>query len=327
MQGYGKEWGEHFHVKSPPTIVVQPKSDAHFAVTRLRTAVVPPDVTTTPTEDSMMISVVLHPIGKGLWNHWTDGQQLTVPTVPAFHSSVFDLQAPHMVSMKTPFDALHFNIPRKTVDKFTDDHELARISTFRTTICENDHALANLSRLILPFLEDERERTELFLDHFGLLLVARLVDGYTSSSKLKLVNKGGLAPWQKRRAEELLSNHLAGDLRLERLARESNLSPGHFARAFKTSFGISVHRWIVNKRIDYAKALMSQGKLPLPDIAERTGFSGQSTFTRAFQQRVGMSPGQWRRSAVTPTRAKTTMRRVNAVSSLSFSEVSQLSVD
>lgn len=298
---YGEEWGEHFFVDRPSTIVV-PKGRAPFAVTHLVSDEVPPGVTTTPTEDSFLISVLLRPIAKGLWDHWIDGKQLNVPLVPAFHSSIFDLQAEHIVAVKSPFDTLHFNIPRETVDAFTDDHELSRVTSIRSSICENDHALANLTRLILPFLNDERERSELFLDHFGLLMCSRLVEGYSSITKLKAISKGGLAPWQKRRAEELLMNHLAGDLRLERLARECDLSPGHFARAFKTTFGVSVHRWVLEQRIEHGKALLSHTKLPLLDVTERTGFSSQSTFTRAFQQRVGVSPGQWRRTASSPWR-------------------------
>ncbi|WP_373563158.1 helix-turn-helix transcriptional regulator [Tunturibacter empetritectus] len=99
-------------------------------------------------------------------------------------------------------------------------------------------------------------------------------------------------------------NHLEGNLKLERLARECNLSAGHFARAFKTTFGVSVHRWVVDRRIEHAKVLMSHSTLSLPDVAFRTGFSSQSTFSRAFQQHVGASPGVWRRN-VGPTSSQT----------------------
>jgi AraC family transcriptional regulator len=129
-----------------------------------------------------------------------------------------------------------------------------------------------------------------------LLLCSRLVEGYASSSRVIERARGGLAPWQKRRAEEILMNHLSGNLKLDRLARECNLSPGHFARAFKTSFGVSVHQWVLDRRIEHSKVLMSHSSLGLLDVAFRTGFSSQSTFTRAFQQRVGVSPGHWRRN-------------------------------
>ncbi|WP_128915023.1 helix-turn-helix transcriptional regulator [Granulicella sibirica] len=67
--------------------------------------------------------------------------------------------------------------------------------------------------------------------------------------------------------------------------------------AFKTTFGVSAHHWVLDKRIEHAKVLMSHSMLPLPDVAYQTGFSSQSTLTRAFQRRVGESPGQWRRNA------------------------------
>ena len=301
MRGYGNEWGKHFFVDAASSIVVEPANRPPFAVTRLISHVVPPDITTTiPTEDSFLISVALQTMRRGTWDHWTDGKAISVPVVPTFHASVFDLQAGQVAWVKTAFDYLHFNIPRETVDAFTEEHGISKVATIRPTICADDHAIANLTRLILPFLDDPNERSELFLDHFGLLLCSRLVEGYTASSYSIEKCRGGLAPWQKRRAEELLVNHLEGNLKLERLARECNLSAGHFARAFKTTFGVSVHRWVVDRRIEHAKVLMSHSVLSLPDIAFRTGFSSQSTFSRAFQQHVGASPGVWRRN-VGPT--------------------------
>lgn len=297
MRGYGNEWGRHFFIDAASSLVVEPTISPPFAVTRLISNVVPPDITTTiPVEDSFLISVALQPMRKGVWEHWTDGKSLEVPVIPTLHASVFDLQAGQVAWVKTAFDYLHFNIPRETVDAFTDGHDLSRVTYVRPNICADDHVIANLTRLILPFLEDPRERSELFLDHFGLLLCTRLVEGYTTTSLIKDACRGGLAPWQKRRAEELLMNHLGGNLKLDRLARECNLSPGHFARAFKTSFGVSVHRWIVDRRIDQAKVLLTHSTLSMLDTACRTGFSSQSTFTRAFQQRVGVSPGQWKRN-------------------------------
>jgi len=297
MRGYGNEWGKHFFVDAKSSIVVEQAARPPFAVTRLVSTIVPPDITTTiPTEDSFLISVALQMMRKGVWDHWSDGKEIAVPVIPAFHASVFDLQASQIAWVKTPFDYLHFNIPRETVDAFTDAHGLSKVVTIRPSICADDHAIANLTRLILPFLEDPQERSELFLDHFGLLLCSRLVEGYASSSRVIERARGGLAPWQKRRAEEILMNHLSGNLKLDRLAKECNLSPGHFARAFKTSFGVSVHQWVLDRRIEHSKVLMSHSSLGLVDVAFRTGFSSQSTFTRAFQQRVGVSPGHWRRN-------------------------------
>jgi AraC-like DNA-binding protein len=90
-----------------------------------------------------------------------------------------------------------------------------------------------------------------------------------------------------------------GRIRLSDVARECELSVSHFARSFKTSFGLSTHQWLIQHRIDHAKQLMSQTRLSLIDIAIQSGFKDQSVFTRTFHQVVGVSPGRWRRHYVT----------------------------
>jgi AraC-like DNA-binding protein len=86
-----------------------------------------------------------------------------------------------------------------------------------------------------------------------------------------------------------------GRIRLSDLARECGLSPSHFARSFKTSFGVSTHRWLTQHRIDYTKRLMSQTSMSLTEIAIQSGFNDQAAFTRTFHQLAGVSPGRWRR--------------------------------
>jgi AraC family transcriptional regulator len=58
---------------------------------------------------------------------------------------------------------------------------------------------------------------------------------------------------------------------------------------------VSTHRWLVQRRIERAQALLMETRESLADIAERAGFSDQAAFTRAFHQIVGISPGRWRR--------------------------------
>jgi AraC family transcriptional regulator len=111
----------------------------------------------------------------------------------------------------------------------------------------------------------------------------------------RLISIGGLAPWQKRRVTQLLNLNLAARLQLSHLARECSLSISHFARSFKTSFGVSAHRWIVRRRIDCSQELLIQTRKSLADIANQTGFADQAAFTRTFTRIAGISPGRWRR--------------------------------
>jgi AraC-like DNA-binding protein len=107
---------------------------------------------------------------------------------------------------------------------------------------------------------------------------------------------GQLAPWQVRRAAEMIRENLGGNIHLCDLARECRLSVSHFARAFRKSFGMSACRFLLERRIDHSKALLVTTDLPISDIAIRCGYSDQTAFTRAFGRIVGDSPGRWRRA-------------------------------
>jgi AraC family transcriptional regulator len=107
--------------------------------------------------------------------------------------------------------------------------------------------------------------------------------------------RGGLAPWQVRRAKELVMAHIDGELTLDVLAGECGLSVSHFSRAFQASVGESPHRWLLERRIDRAKDLLFAKGSSLAEIALASGFRDQSHFTRTFSRSVGQSPGAWRR--------------------------------
>jgi AraC family transcriptional regulator len=108
--------------------------------------------------------------------------------------------------------------------------------------------------------------------------------------------RGGLAPWQAARVAEMIRESLDGDIRLAGMARECGLSVSHFTRAFRRSFGMSPYRWLLERRIDRAKALLATSSFSIADIAIGSGFSDQTTFTRAFGRLVGDSPARWRRA-------------------------------
>ena len=109
------------------------------------------------------------------------------------------------------------------------------------------------------------------------------------------IARGGLTPWRQRRILGLLQQHLREELKLARLAEECRLSTSHFARAFKKSFGITVHQYLLLQRVEAAKLMLAQSRMSLTEVALETGFSDQAAFNRTFKAISGMTPGQWRR--------------------------------
>jgi AraC-like DNA-binding protein/DNA-binding MarR family transcriptional regulator len=108
--------------------------------------------------------------------------------------------------------------------------------------------------------------------------------------------RGGLAPWQLRRATEYMTEHLSGPVLLKDLAGQTGLSPSRFGRAFKLSMGVSPHRWQMNLRVLEAQEMLRDGKRSQADIALATGFAEQSHFSRVFKEVVGVPPGAWQRA-------------------------------
>src|SRR5918998_2734887 len=107
--------------------------------------------------------------------------------------------------------------------------------------------------------------------------------------------RGGLAPWQERRAKEMLLDNLPEDRPLSDLAEACGMSVRHLARAFKATTGLPPHRWLLRRRVERAKELLEGTHESLSGIALACGFADQSHLTRVFQALAGSSPGAWRR--------------------------------
>jgi AraC family transcriptional regulator len=108
--------------------------------------------------------------------------------------------------------------------------------------------------------------------------------------------RGGLAAWQQRRLIAYIDTHLASRVRIENLAALLDLSVGHFGRAFKSTFNVSAHDYLVRRRIEVAQGLMLTTSDPLSAIALSCGMSDQSHFSRSFLRIVGETPHRWRRA-------------------------------
>jgi AraC-like DNA-binding protein len=127
----------------------------------------------------------------------------------------------------------------------------------------------------------------------------RFVDGPVSTTTTPrhdyLQPVGGLAPWQLRRAQQMLLANIEANLPLRHVAKACGLSTSHFARAFKISTGVSPLKWLIALRIDLSRMTLTQSDISLVDVAGMYGFSDQSHFSRVFRRVVGKSPGAWRR--------------------------------
>lgn len=102
----------------------------------------------------------------------------------------------------------------------------------------------------------------------------------------------GLAPWRLRRIGERLQD---GDRppTIAELAAICGLSQRHLSRAFQASRGVSLGRYLAERRTEDAKTMLDGGA-SVKAVAHAMGYSGPAPFCHAFRRSLGMSPGQFK---------------------------------
>lgn len=210
---------------------------------------------------------------------------------------LYDLRAQKTRDVHDSFHAVDFYLPRRALDALADDSGSPRIDELRHQpgIPLRDSVARDLLRSIQPTLAaPHSERNGLFVDSVAMALATHVAYTY-GGMRPRLSTIGRLAPWQERRAKELLAANLAGSITLGELASACELSIRHFTRAFRVSMGMSPHAWLLRNRIEKAKGLLTNSHRVLADVALDCSFADQSHFTRTFHRVVGVSPGTWRR--------------------------------
>jgi AraC-like DNA-binding protein len=145
-------------------------------------------------------------------------------------------------------------------------------------------------------LTEPNEMMPLFTEGWAMQALAYVARAARDPRPQRTPSMSGLAPWQLRRAKEMLQADLSVNLSLDGIAGACRLSVSHFARAFKHSTGLPPHQWLINARIEQARTLLAKSTTPLVEIAGMCGFADQSHFSRVFGRSVGASPGAWRRA-------------------------------
>jgi len=134
-----------------------------------------------------------------------------------------------------------------------------------------------------------------YAEALSLVLVHELVRLNNGHTPVQLPSRGGLAGWQQKRVAEYIEEHLAEITPLTALAALVDLSPFHFTRAFKQSFGLPPHRYLSYRRIEHAKALLADPRISVTQVGSRLGFSDTSSFSMSFRKHTGLTPTAYRR--------------------------------
>src|SRR5881628_887596 len=96
------------------------------------------------------------------------------------------------------------------------------------------------------------------------------------------------------RAKDLIDARYREPLDVSVLARAAHLSPAHFSREFRRTFGETPHQYLLTRRLERAAALLRNTDRTVSDICLAVGLQSVGSFTTSFGRTFGLSPAAYR---------------------------------
>lgn len=135
---------------------------------------------------------------------------------------------------------------------------------------------------------------KLYGESLALAVAARLISQYSAQTLTQHPQNKGLPSWRLRHVMDFIEENIDAELGLSDIAQVAGFSDYHFSRMFKISTGLPPHRYVMERRIERAKELLSNGNMSIGEISVRLGFGDQSHLTTVFKRLAGVTPKKFR---------------------------------
>jgi len=193
---------------------------------------------------------------------------------------------------------LHLFLPIEQFDNLADQYNLSKslVRSVQYVGGLNDDLIRQVGISVLNELSEQTAASRMVAEMSSLMLATRLIQNYVDRDLIDRIAGGParLEHVRMRRVLDYIDQHLEDDISISELAQVAHLSEFHFARVFATTMGMPPQRYVSQRRLAAAKKMIGVGKLPLSEIAFRSGISSQASFTRAFRRATNMTPGEFR---------------------------------
>lgn len=95
--------------------------------------------------------------------------------------------------------------------------------------------------------------------------------------------------------DSFIRENIQNSISFQRLASLVGMNPTTFSKCFKSAFGKTPYQHVLDRRVELARTMLTTTELSIAEIAFACGFSSQSHITDVFAQRVGLTPGNFRK--------------------------------
>jgi len=143
----------------------------------------------------------------------------------------------------------------------------------------------------------------LFLAETESILLRHLLEWHSDADRgdLKALERARRIPPLRstvlRRVQDYIEIHLGEDIHLAQLAAVACMSEDHFLRSFRAACGTTPYQYVIEKRVEKARQLLADTRIPIGQIARDCGFKNAPQLSLRFRAATGVSPSRYRASS------------------------------
>lgn len=190
-----------------------------------------------------------------------------------------------------PSDCVSVSLDAESVERLLGTSAALEPDALRTALVD-PHVVDLVQRLHAQAITGQ-PLGALYVDGLSLTLASYVYGRYTRPAPAGAPTQ--LPPQAAQRIVAFVEDQLGENITLTELAALVGYSPDHFARLFKRTFGRSPYRYVLDRRVERAKALLGDRSRSIAEVAVACGFGSQAHLHAAFKARTGVTPGAYRR--------------------------------
>jgi AraC family transcriptional regulator len=199
--------------------------------------------------------------------------------------------------LDAPLTLVKLHMPQRLLLSVTEDMDLdsSRLA-LQTATQVQDAQIARIAWALATEADAGNPNGALFNESLSLALSIVLVRRFGHSLPAARIREGRFTPAQLKRITDYVESNLGQEsLSIRNLAAVAGTSMSHFKSLFRRSTGISVHRFVVQRRVERAAALLRKSPSSITEIALETGFSHPTHMARWTRRLLGATPTDLRR--------------------------------
>lgn len=274
--------------------ITKTSSETGWANLHAFTARVQPFSSSFASVDSLLVSMVLKGNVRGKWN--VDGRKSEVLLQPG--SLIIIPPGMNLdVDIKDPAEFINIYISKKLLNDVVVEFSSASNSIFKIehSLSVFDEFLEQTINSLKDILYVGGRFSSLEVQYIARVIVARVVSKYSTISSADLNTDAGLSVLVLQKTFDFIDENLHRRIVIDRLAKIAGVGAAQFARLFKRATNVTLHQYIIKRRVERARELLMETHMPIAEIAHECGFADQVHLTRFFGRIIGTSPASFRK--------------------------------